>query len=214
MSIPSSCLGHPRIGAKRELKHALESFWARKSSASELAAVARELRRRHWISMRAAGLDLVPSNDFSLYDHVLDTAVLLGAIPDRYRPIEDPLERYFAMARGAQDPGRKLDLPALEMTKWFDTNYHYIVPELEPGQRFELEPTKLLSELAEARELGIDTRPVLLGPVSFLMLSKWAPHRGMARERLELLDGILPLYVSLFERLAREGVTRVRKSRL
>src|SRR5262245_18591417 len=123
----ATCLGHPRIGVARELKRALEKFWSKKSSAEELSAVARELRARHWQAMRAAGLGQVPCNDFSLYDHVLDMAVMLGAVPERYRAIPDPLARYFAMARGAEDKSAALDLPALEMTKWFDTNYHYIV---------------------------------------------------------------------------------------
>src|SRR3954463_2134200 len=103
MSVLSSCLGHPRIGAKRELKRALEEFWAGKRSKDELLAVARELRQRHWLQMREAGIALVPSNDFSLYDHVLDTAALLGVVPERYARIEEPLARYFAMARGLQD---------------------------------------------------------------------------------------------------------------
>jgi 5-methyltetrahydropteroyltriglutamate--homocysteine methyltransferase len=209
MSVPSSCLGHPRIGKERELKRALEEHWAGKRGEAELAAVARELRARHWLAMREAGIDVVPSNDFSLYDHVLDTALLFGVVPERYRRVEAPLARYFAMARGLQDPASGVDLDALEMTKWFDTNYHYIVPELEPEQVFRLEPNKLLLELAEARSLGIEPRPVLLGPVSFLLLAKWAPFKGAARDRLALLGRLLPVYAELFERLAGEGVAAV-----
>ena len=209
MSVQSSCLGHPRIGKERELKRALEEYWAGKRSAVELTAVARELRSRHWRGMREAGIGVVPSNEFSLYDHVLDAAVLLGVVPERYQRVADPLARYFAMARGLQEPASGVDLDALEMTKWFDTNYHYIVPELEPEQVFRLEPTKLLGELAEARSLGIEPRPVVLGPVSFLLLAKWAPFKGVGRDRLELLGRLLPVYAELFTRLAREGVQAV-----
>src|SRR4051812_29680302 len=209
MSVLSSCLGHPRIGAKRELKRALEDFWAGKRSQVELLAVGRELRQRHWLEMRDLGIALVPSNDFSLYDHVLDTAVLFGVVPERYRRIEDPLARYFAMARGGQDKAAGLDLEALEMTKWFDTNYHYIVPELEPDQSFRLDASKILGELAEARALAIEPRPVLLGPVSFLLLAKWAPFKGAGRHRLDLLERLLPAYAELLARLKEEGVRAV-----
>ncbi|HSU40395.1 MAG TPA: 5-methyltetrahydropteroyltriglutamate--homocysteine S-methyltransferase [Polyangiaceae bacterium] len=209
MSVLSSCLGHPRIGANRELKRALEDFWAGKRSKTELLAVARELRQRHWLAMRDAGIALVPSNDFSLYDHVLDTAVLFGVVPERYARVEDPLARYFAMARGLQEKTAGVDLEALEMTKWFDTNYHYIVPELEPEQRFRLDASKLLSELGEARALGVEPRPVLLGPVSFLLLAKWAPFKGAGRHRLDLLEGLLPVYAELLERLEQAGVRAV-----
>ncbi len=206
MSVLSSCLGYPRMGQNRELKRALEGFWAGKIAESELAEVARSLRARHWLAMREAGIALVPSNDFSLYDHVLDTAVLLGVVPERYRSVGDPLARYFAMARGLQDPGAGVDLEALEMTKWFDTNYHYIVPELEPEQSFRLDATKLFAELEEARALGIEPCPVVLGPVSFLLLAKWAPFKGAGHHRLELLERLLPAYAELFARLRDAGV--------
>ena len=209
MSVLSSCLGHPRMGANRELKRALEDFWAGKRSKAELLAVARELRQRHWLGMRAAGIALVPSNDFSLYDHVLDTAVLFGVVPQRFARVEDPLARYFAMARGLQERATGIDLEALEMTKWFDTNYHYIVPELEPDQAFRLDASKLLGELAEARALGIEPRPVLLGPVSFLLLAKWAPFKGAGRHRLELLERLLPAYAELLAQLEQAGVRSV-----
>src|SRR5690606_33155350 len=131
-------LGFPRIGARRELKKALESHWRGELPAEGLHAAGRQLRARHWTLQREAGIDLPPSNDFSLYDQVLDTAFLFDAIPQRYRALADadPLAGYFAMARGHQSDG--LDLRALEMTKWFDTNYHYLVPELEAGQAFSL----------------------------------------------------------------------------
>ncbi|HTA90821.1 MAG TPA: 5-methyltetrahydropteroyltriglutamate--homocysteine S-methyltransferase [Polyangiaceae bacterium] len=195
-------LGFPRIGANRELKRALERFWSGRSSEADLLGVASELRQRHWLMSRDAGITHIPSNDFSLYDHVLDTAFMVGAIPARHRFAEGPaggkLGSYFAMARGAQDAGRGLDLPALEMTKWFDTNYHYIVPELEPQQHFELYTSKPLDEFLEARALGISTRPVLLGPVSFLLLSK-------SENALALLPALLPVYEQLFLALGAAG---------
>jgi 5-methyltetrahydropteroyltriglutamate--homocysteine methyltransferase len=206
MPVLATCLGHPRIGVGRELKRALESYWAKKSSPAVLEATAKMLRQRHWLSMHTAGIDHVPSNDFSLYDHVLDMAVTLGVVPERYRTIEDSFARYFAMARGAQDATKGLDLRALEMTKWFDTNYHYIVPELEAEQRFELAPSKILSEVGEARAVGVETRPVILGPVTFLVLSKWALGAPTSRNRFELLDSLLRAYVALFEKLAHERV--------
>ena len=182
-------LGFPRIGARRELKRALESHWRGESDAAQLQATATELRVRHWKLQREAGVDLPPSNDFSLYDHVLDTAFLFDAIPERYRALaeRDPLAAYFAMARGLQKPG--IDLHALEMTKWFDTNYHYLVPELHAGQRFALRGDKPLAEYRQAKALGIETRPVLLGPVSFLLLSKTTD----GSQPLDLLDALLPV---------------------
>ncbi|HBN53164.1 MAG TPA: 5-methyltetrahydropteroyltriglutamate--homocysteine S-methyltransferase, partial [Stenotrophomonas sp.] len=194
-------LGFPRIGARRELKRALESHWRGESDAAQLQATAAELRARHWKLQREAGVDVPPSNDFSLYDHVLDTAFLFDAIPARYRALaaQDPLAAYFAMARGLQQPG--IDLHALEMTKWFDTNYHYLVPELQAGQGFALRGAKPLAEYREAKALGIQTRPVLLGPVSFLLLSKTVD----GSDPLALLDALLPVYAQLLEALKAEG---------
>ena len=198
----ATCLGFPRIGLDRELKKALEAHWSNKATAEALHDTARALRRRHWQAMAAAGIDHVPSNDFSLYDHVLDTAVLLGVVPARFRAIADPTARYFAMARGLQDPASGTDVAALEMTKWFDTNYHFLVPELEAGQRFALDPARVLAELAEARAAGVEPRPVVLGPVSFLLLSKMAG----SGHPLELLDAVLPSYEALLAALAAAGV--------
>jgi len=194
-------LGFPRIGARRELKRALESHWRGESDAAQLQATAAQLRARHWKLQREAGVDVPPSNDFSLYDHVLDTAFLFDAIPARYRALaaHDPLAAYFAMARGLQQPG--IDLHALEMTKWFDTNYHYLVPELKAGQGFALRGDKPLAEYREAKALGIQTRPVLLGPVSFLLLSKTVD----GSDPLALLDALLPVYAQLLEALKAEG---------
>ena len=166
MKLRSTCLGFPRIGPRRELKWALEKFWRGQTSSDDLRRSAAELRERHWRLMSDAGISDIPSNDFSLYDHMLDMALALGAVPARYRDIRDPLARYFAMARGLQDRESGIDVSALEMTKWFDTNYHYIVPELEPTQQFELDASKILDELESANSLGLNARPVVIGPVT------------------------------------------------
>ena len=205
-SLSSACLGYPRIGANRELKWALESFWHRESSAEELLASARARREANWRSMADCGLTFIPSNDFSLYDHVLDMAVAVGAVPAVYRGIADPLERYFAMARGHQDQASGVNVPALEMTKWFDTNYHYIVPELEADQVFTLDSSKIVGEFEEARALGIVSRPVVVGPVTLLLLSKMAPGTDSAVQPIDLIDRLLPLYEELLGRLAARGV--------
>ena len=194
-------LGFPRIGARRELKRALESHWQGQTSATQLQDSARELRARHWKLQADAGVDLPPSNDFSLYDHVLDTAVLFDAIPERYRALTDadPLAGYFAMARGVQRGG--IDLHALEMTKWFDTNYHYLVPELHAEQTFRLRGDKPVAEFKEALALGIRTRPVLIGPVTLLWLSKTVD----GSDRLALLPQLLPAYAELLAQLHQAG---------
>ena len=159
MPVRAACLGYPRIGIGRELKKALESFWAGKTSAEELEASASAIRIGNWSSMKAAGIDHIPGNDFSLYDHVLDMAIAVGAVPARYRLVADPLSRRFAMARGLQDREAGIDVAALDMTKWFDTNYHYIVPELETDQSFALDASKILSEVEEARSAGVRSGP-------------------------------------------------------
>ena len=198
-------LGFPRIGPRRELKHALERYWKGEDSADTLQATAAALRAQHWQLQRQAGADVLPSNDFSLYDHVLDTAFLFDALPQRYRALADadPLAGYFAMVRGVQTGG--IDLRALEMTKWFDTNYHYIVPELHAGQEFALRGDKPVAQFLEARAAGFDTRPVLLGPVSFLLLSKTTD----GSDRLALLERLLPVYAQLLERLHAAGAAWV-----
>jgi len=159
--------------------------------------------------MKAAGIDHIPGNDFSLYDHMLDMAVAVGAVPARYRAVKDPLSRYFAMARGLQDRGAGIDVAALDMTKWFDTNYHYIVPELEEGQSFRLDASKILAEVDEARYAGIDIRPVIPGPVTFLTLSRFGPGAPEARVPIDLLDALLPVYEELLGALAARGVAWV-----
>ncbi|HEX4608015.1 MAG TPA: 5-methyltetrahydropteroyltriglutamate--homocysteine S-methyltransferase, partial [Urbifossiella sp.] len=195
-------LGFPRMGRSRELKKALEDFWAGKATADQLRATARRLREAHWQLQRAAGLGAVPCNDFSLYDHVLDTAVMVGAVPDRFAPITDELERYFAMARGGAARDGRPGPAALAMNKWFDTNYHYLVPEFRRDQPFHLASTKPVDEYLEARALGIPARPVLVGPVSFLLLGK-AKEPGV--EPLDLLPALLPVYEDLLRRLAGAG---------
>ena len=198
--------GYPRQGADRQLKKAIESYWAGTSPADVLLAAGRDLRLQRLEELRAAGLGEIPSNDFSLYDHVLDTAWMVGAIPARHRAavpdVSTPagrLDRYFAMARGAAE------VAPLEMTKWFDTNYHYLVPELGPDTQFRLDASKPLGEFTEALEAGVLTRPVILGPVSFLLLSKPEPGSSAGFDPLALLDRILPCYVELLARLHEAG---------
>jgi len=191
--------GYPRIGPDRELKRALEAHWAGRLDGAGLQRAAADLRRRTWETLRDAGLDEVPSNTSSLYDHVLDTAVMVGAVPPRFAAAGDDLATYFAMARGGGD------VPALELTKWFDTNYHHLVPELGPDTALCPAGTKPLDEFAEARALGLTTRPVLLGPVTFLLRSKPADGAPAAFAPLNLLEPLLDVYADLLERLAAAG---------
>ncbi|MFV1366308.1 5-methyltetrahydropteroyltriglutamate--homocysteine S-methyltransferase [Mycolicibacterium elephantis] len=193
----ATILGSPRIGPNRELKRALEKYWAGGIERAELESVAATLRRQTAESLAAAGLDSVPVNTFSYYDHVLDTAVMLGALPARVAGIADDLDRYFAAARGTDE------VAPLEMTKWFDTNYHYIVPELGPDTRFSLHPAKVLAELKEARALDVPARPVVVGPITFLALSKAVDG---ADAPLGRLDELVAVYAELLELLADEGV--------
>ena len=197
--IKTANLGYPRFGAKRELKQALESFWKGKSSQDDFLRVCYELRRQNWKLQQDAEIDFIPSNDFSAYDQVLDMIATVGAVPERYKWAGEnvDLETYFAMARGSQSASG--DTPAMEMTKWFDTNYHYIVPEFESGQTFKLASTKIIDEFKEAVELGIKTRPVLLGPVSFLILGK-SMAEGFSQ--LDLLNALLPVYQLILKKLS------------
>ncbi|WP_395664537.1 5-methyltetrahydropteroyltriglutamate--homocysteine S-methyltransferase [Methylocella sp.] len=209
--LPVSALGAPRIGPRRELKAALEAYWSGKSGADALLAAAAGLRAANWARQQALGVDVIPSNDFSLYDHVLDVSAMVGAVPEAYGwtggPV--PLDVYFAMARGrgesacghgahAHGPGA----PALEMTKWFDTNYHYLAPEFSRGQAFALTSAKPVDEYLEAKALGVETRPVLLGPVTYLKLGK---SKDAALDPLSLLDGLLPVYAEILRRLEDAG---------
>jgi 5-methyltetrahydropteroyltriglutamate--homocysteine methyltransferase len=193
--------GFPRIGPRRELKFATECYWAGERSAEELEDTARDLRRTNWELQRDAGIDLVPSNDFSLYDQVLDTIALAGAVPERYEHDGGALglDTYFAMARGGPD------VTALEMTKWFDTNYHYLVPELSPDTTFQLSSDKPFEEWAEAAELGIITKPVLVGPVTLLLMGKPAAGAGHDFDRLSLLEPLLEVYARVLARLGQLG---------
>lgn len=192
----ATVVGSPRIGPKRELKRATEGYWAGRTSRADLEKVAATLRRDTWKGLLDAGLDSVPVNTFSYYDQVLDTAVMLGALPARAAQVADDLDRYFAAARGNKD------VAPLEMTKWFDTNYHYIVPEIGPSTKFSLNPDKVLSELKEALEQGIPARPVIIGPVTFLLLSKGVDGGGPPIERLQEL---VPIYSELLSLLADNG---------
>ncbi|OBG39931.1 5-methyltetrahydropteroyltriglutamate--homocysteine S-methyltransferase [Mycobacterium sp. E3198] len=188
--------GSPRIGPKRELKRATEGYWAGRTSRAELESVAADLRRGMWSALAGAGLDSVPVNTFSYYDQMLDTAVMLGALPARAAQVSDDLDRYFAAARG------NAEVAPLEMTKWFDTNYHYLVPEIGPATTFSLNPDKVLSELKEALQQGISARPVVIGPITFLVLSKAVDGGGAPIERLEEL---VPIYAELLGLLADGG---------
>ncbi len=185
-------IGFPRIGEKRELKFALEDFWAKRSDFTEVEKVAKMLKKRHWEYQREAGIDHISSNDFSYYDNMLDTAVMLGAIPARFQDIEDPTAQYFAMARG--DEKRT----AMSMTKWLNTNYHYIVPELSLSDNYGLNLTKITDEYNEAKAQGLKTKINLIGPITFLALSR----RVDSGDTFELFDKILPLYKEALEKIA------------
>lgn len=194
-------LGYPRIGSHRELKKACERYWSSQISLAELLEAGRAIRQSHWRLQQEAGIDLVPCNDFSFYDHVLDLSLMAGAVPSRYRPLLDMpdasgMDLYFAMARGCQKDG--LDLIAMEMTKWFDTNYHYLVPEFTKDQTFRLTSRKILDEFREAKALGVNAKPVLIGPVSYLLLGK---EKEPGFHRLDLLDRLLPVYLQILGEL-------------
>jgi len=202
MPVTTSTLGFPRIGRRRELKTSLEEFWSGKSDQQTLLDAASTLRRGNWWTQKAAGIDHIPSNDFSLYDHVLDMSAVIGAIPPGYGQGDGrlSLDTYFAMARGTR--GRNGgDLSALAMTKWFDTNYHYMVPELSRGQTFALSSTKPIDEFREASALSIDTRPVLVGPITYLLLARTSE----TFDPFSLLPGLLDVYAELIGRLTAEG---------
>ncbi|MFI0808961.1 5-methyltetrahydropteroyltriglutamate--homocysteine S-methyltransferase [Streptomyces echinatus] len=193
--------GYPRQGRHRELKKAVEGYWKGGVTADALRATAAGLRRENWRQLAEAGIHEVPTGDFSYYDHVLDTTVMVGAIPARHREAvaAGPLDGYFAMARGTQD------VAPLEMTKWFDTNYHYLVPELGPDTVFTADPAKQVAELTEALALGLTARPVLVGPVTYLLLAKPAPGVAAGFEPLTLLDRLLPVYAEVLADLRAAG---------
>ncbi|WP_335937459.1 5-methyltetrahydropteroyltriglutamate--homocysteine S-methyltransferase [Streptomyces sp. PTD5-9] len=193
--------GYPRQGPNRELKKAIEGYWKGRVTADALRSTAAGLRRANWRQLADAGIEEVPTGDFSYYDHVLDTTVMVGAVPARHREAvaADPLDGYFAMARGTQD------VAPLEMTKWFDTNYHYLVPELGPDTVFTADSAKQAAELKEALALGLKARPVLVGPVTYLLLAKPAPGVTADFDPLTLLDRLLPVYAELLADLRAAG---------
>lgn len=205
MSIKTNILGYPRVGAKRELKKAEEAYWAGKISKQELLDTAALIRKDNWLLQKESCIDLIPSNDFSFYDQTLDLSLCVGAIPERYSNLKnDRLELYFAMAHGYQKDG--IDVTAMEMTKWFDTNYHYIVPEFTKNQQFELTFNKAAAEFKEALELGIKTKPVLIGPVTYLLLGK---EKESGFNRIELLDRLLAVYLEILKELEGLGAEYV-----
>ena len=200
-------LGYPRIGSQRQLKKACEQYWAGKIDLTELNKVARTIKEQNWQTQLDAGIDLIPCNDFSFYDQVLDTSLLLGVIPQRYSPVlseiksNNEIDLYFAMARGYQKDG--LDITAMEMTKWLDTNYHYIVPEFTAKQEFRIFNEAIFSEYNNAKQkLGEKAKPVLLGPVSYLLLGK---EKEDGFERIDLIKALVPVYVDIINRLKQQG---------
>ena len=203
MTILNHTLGFPRVGLRRELKKAQESYWAGNSTQEELLAVGRELRARHWEQQKQAGVDYVPVGDFAWYDHVLTTSLLLGNVPARHQNKEGSvdLDTLFRLGRGRAPTGEPA--AAAEMTKWFNTNYHYMVPEFTKGQRFRLSWTQILDEVDEALALGHKVKPVLLGPVTYLWLGK---VKGEAFDRLSLLQEILPVYQQVLAELAKRDI--------
>ncbi|CDG22739.1 5-methyltetrahydropteroyltriglutamate-homocysteine S-methyltransferase [Xenorhabdus poinarii G6] len=203
MTVLNHTLGFPRIGLKRELKKAQENYWAGKISQQELLETGRELRARHWQQQKEAGVDLIPVGDFAWYDQVLTTSLLLGNVPPRHQNEDGKidLDTLFRIARGRAPTGTPV--AASEMTKWFNTNYHYIVPEFQEGQAFTLGWTQLLDEVDEALALGHKVKPVLLGPVTYLWLGK---VKGKTFDRLSLLKDILPVYQQVLAELAKRGL--------
>jgi len=197
-------LGFPRIGRDRELKKAQEAFWKGELDEAGLLAVGRDLRKAHWDVQKQAGIELLPAGDFAWYDQVLTHSLMFGVIPERFRPADGQatLHTLFAMARGVSDSCCG-GAHAQEMTKWFDTNYHYLVPEFSADQHFHLGWDQLFDEVKEARELGHSVKPVIIGPLTYLWLGK---AKGGEFDKLDLLDRLLPLYGQIFQRLAELGV--------
>ncbi len=194
-------LGYPRIGNHRELKKANEQYWGGKISGTELEQTAKTIRRQNWQLQKDAGIDIIPCNDFSFYDHVLDTSLMVGAVPERFHSLMDQkqlpdIDLLFAMARGYQKGD--YDITAMEMTKWFDTNYHFIVPEFKANQKFCFFSKKIIHEFQEAKREGFNAKPVMLGPVSFLLLGK---EKEEGFHRLELIKNLLPIYLEVLKNL-------------
>jgi 5-methyltetrahydropteroyltriglutamate--homocysteine methyltransferase len=200
-------LGYPRVGANRELKKASEQYWAGKTGKQELFAAARAIREQNWQLQQEAGIDLIPCNDFSYYDQVLDTSLMLGVIPQRYtqvlskNPDNSEIDLYFAMARGYQKDG--LDITAMEMTKWFDTNYHYIVPEFTANQQFKVFSENVFEEFHLAKKaIGKSPKTVLIGPVTYLLLGK---EKEAGFEKIDLIKNLVPVYIEILKKLKSYG---------
>ena len=196
----TTIIGFPRLGAQRELKFATEKYFRNKISETELFQIGQTIRQDHWQLVKDAGIDLIPSNDFSFYDQVLDTAFLFNIIPDQVKNSSlSDLEKYFALARGYQ--GDKGDIKALPMKKWFHTNYHYLVPKFEEETVIQLSTTKIFDEFLEAQALGIQTRPVLIGPFTLLQLSDYG---GQARAD-DFVADLVTAYQAVFRQLKDIG---------
>lgn len=196
-------LGYPRIGSNRELKKACEQYWTGKIDVNALLETGRTIKNKHWKLQEEAGIDLIPCNDFSYYDQVLDMTLTVGAIPQRYQEIasqKHELELYFAMARGFQKEG--MDITAMEMTKWFDTNYHYIVPEFRKDQEFRLFSDRIIKEFISAKEAGIHAKPVIIGLVTYLLLGK---EKEEGFDKLDLAKKLLPVYLEILKELENQG---------
>ncbi|WP_185852072.1 5-methyltetrahydropteroyltriglutamate--homocysteine S-methyltransferase [Blattabacterium cuenoti] len=200
-------LGYPRIGIRRELKKACEAYWSNKINSGALFEVGTKIRKENWKIQEKAGLDLIPCNDFSFYDHVLDMSLLLGVISESYlsiKLIDNNIDLYFSMARGFQKNG--WDIKAMEMTKWFNTNYHYIVPEFYKNQKFSIFSNKIFDELAESKNILKSIKkikPVLIGPVSYLFLGK---EKEKSFYRMDLIENLIPIYIKIIQKLKNEGV--------
>jgi 5-methyltetrahydropteroyltriglutamate--homocysteine methyltransferase len=219
MKLTTLNLGYPRIGRKRELKKAIEAYWKGQLSSDELESTAASLRERHWKEQQEAGLDLIASNDFSYYDQMLDASLAYGVIPERYQSLDfsSDLDLYFAMARGlaAHEGHEEGDsccggesTTAMEMTKWYDTNYHYLVPEFDKNTKFKLRKNKALEEFEEAKALGIETMPVLIGPLTFLLLGK-SVSEGELDFLEELLDPLVDTICEQITELVKAGAKTI-----
>lgn len=196
-------LGYPRIGSNRELKKACEQYWSGKIVLDELLEVGKTITQSNWKLQQEAGIDLIPCNDFSYYDQVLDMTLTVGAIPERYQEIafkRSEIDLYFAMARGFQKDG--LDITAMEMTKWFDTNYHYIVPEFQKDQEFKLFSNKIIKEFISAKQAGINAKPVIIGLLTYLLLGK---EKEEGFDKLDLAKNLLPVYIQILKELENHG---------
>lgn len=196
-------LGYPRIGSNRELKKACEQYWTGKIDVNDLLEVGKTITQNNWNLQQEAGIDLIPCNDFSYYDQVLDMTLTVGAIPERYQEIafkKSETDLYFAMARGFQKEG--LDITAMEMTKWFDTNYHYIVPEFQKNQEFTLFSNKIIKEFINAKQAGINAKPVIIGLLTYLLLGK---EKEEGFDKLDLAQNLLPVYIQILKELENHG---------